>query len=1078
MANAEFQRSPKKGKFDYQGVDFHHPQDMQPPRRAPFLLNVDPTLLETALQARPGNTLLASVNAGQPIHSIKRLNDMVPGAVNNFARFVGSQGLLFGGQTSFLQIDDDYSGNPLAMVPYRPPQSPEPWMYVFDSLKTQKFKADLVTKANIGIFPSNAAPVTALSEPSYTIIEEATVSGSWAVSGDAGTVSTAARVPSGVTASAVVYDTGTSGWACVGLTGSSVGYGWLGLGMRIEVDSENTTVEQVFTTTGPTTVAAVVYDSGSTGLCTVAVAAPQQALVRNQLLKIDVHYVRVLSVTTGPDGSYSFRTNTGSGTIAEGLSITFVPGFRAYLASTHTSGATMSGNANTSALTYSSGTGLVSLTGLTLNLTETAVGTSGISLIDEDYMHMSFWTDTPASITEIHIFLDVDASENNFTQNYYYYIARQGDFTSVVSGASATVPALLTALTTDIADSFEAQAEAQQVGQSPYPVAPIANPQGGTPQTNTQLPSGTKAWFEATFKFSDLTRVGSDASRTLANVAAIGVQFIITGNANVEWGSWWVGGGYGPDANFNSYGNQGIPIQYRFRYRSSTTGAISDVSPETRNGELPRRQQIGISLTASTDPQVDLIDIERFGGPITQWKQVLTVPNTTGTYLDSVTTGFAEGSQALDLKQYVPFPVTDSPQSGIVNIVGTRVVLVSGDEFNVNWIRGVEIIVNNQTYTLYAPPGSTTVLDTAQNIGVLTEVPFSIPEATIAGQALPYAWESKGNDRIMACGDPYNPGLLYFTNSGNPDSASDSGYIEVTNPSEPLLGGGHYEGADYVFTTDGVYRIEPSSGANPFASYKLSLTYGIAGAWAFCVDAPLIFLVTNNGDISAYNPAGASARLTDDLYPLFPFEGQPGIPINIPYLEPNTASQFYPPNFNLSQFMRLEYVNEQLFFDYVDTTSTWHTFRANGPEYKSWVPYYYNCGGLSGQVVMRYQEEGVENPMTLLGTADGNLYYVNAASGDGSEGIECIVATPADDQGDSRMLKQYGDVMMDFQGTVAVQPYFKQFETTPVSGPYILGPQFPRGQWIAPIVSSGTGTDTSWQRNIGLVITWTTTPPS
>jgi len=1074
MANAEFQRSPKAGKFLYTGVDLHHPADMMPPARAPFLLNVSPNIVEGALQARPGMTIDAVVNAGNTIHSIKRVNDLVPGAVNPFARFIGSAGNLYEGQAgSYPMIDSGYSGNPLSLVPYRPPQSPETWLYVFDSIKKQKYKCDGVTKFNIGIAVPNTPPTTVLANaPAYTIVQDATASGSWTATGDAGAPSTANRVPGGITTLATVFDTGSTGWCDVALQGSTTGYSWLSLGMRIEVDSESVTVEQVFQVTSTTVIAAVIYDSGSTGPCTVAVTKPQQAMVRNQMISVAGNYMRVLSVTAGPDGSYSFRTSAPA-TISTGQTITFLPGFRCYFTTNHVGGASVSGTANTSALTFSTGAGQVALSGLSLDLS-VATGTPLVgspftqSLTGEDYMTIGFQCDNPLNLVEIHFVLDVDASTNDFTRNYYYYIARQGDFTPILLGSSATIPALLTQISTDVADTYNATSQATTSVQSPYPVAPIleTNP---SPDINSQMPTGKTSWFQAMFKINDLVRVGDDQSVNLQNVKAVAIQFILTGNCNVAWGSWWVGGGYGPDANFNSYGNQGLPIQYRYRYRSSQTGAISDVSPATRNGDLPRRQQISVSVTASGDSQVDLIDIERFGGSHADWRMVFTVPNTTGTYADLTTEAQARGSQPLDLKQYVPFPVTDKPRSGTCNVIGTRVVQQSGDAFNLSWIRGVEIIVNNQTYTLYAPPISSNTLETNENIGYLLGVNFKIPEATIAGANLPYAWESKGNDVIMACGDVYNPGYLYFTNRGNPDSAADSGYIEVTSPSEPLIGGGHYEGADYAFTTEGVYRVEPTQGGvNPFASYKLSLTYGLAGPWAFTVDAPFIFYVATDGGIYMFNPAGQSQRISNDLYPLFPFEGRPGQPYNIAYLQPATVSVFFPPNFSLSQYMRLEFVNNQIFFDYVDTTSTYHTFRYD-MEQKGWIPYFYNP-----QIVMRYQEEGVQNPQTLLGSATGNLYFVSASLLDGASTIECLVATPADDQGDSRMIKQYGDVMIDFQGNIKVQTYFKQFEVSPSSTMVAFGPQFPRGQQVIPVVSSGNGQDSSWQRSIGLTVTWFT----
>ena len=326
----------------------------------------------------------------------------------------------------------------------------------------------------------------------------------------------------------------------------------------------------------------------------------------------------------------------------------------------------------------------------------------------------------------------------------------------------------------------------------------------------------------------------------------------------------------------------------------------------------------------------------------------------------------------------------------------------------------------------------------------------------------------------MACGDPYNPGWLYFSQRGSPDTASDAGYLEVTSPSEPLIGGGHYEGADYVFTDQGVYRVDATSGGvTPFVSHKLSLTYGLAGPWAFTVRAPYIFLVSTVGSIVAYNPAGPSDPLTADLQPLFPHEGEPGETLYLPYIFPAIGGyRVYPPDFARPQYMRLEFVNNQLCFDYVNTAGVWNTaifdMRTRG-----WILHFYNP-----PMSLRYQEEGVGNPLTLLGSDDGKVYYVSPECTDAGVTITSIVVTPADDQGDTRALKRYGDVMFDFQGLVGVQPYYKNLQESPVSGTYTLGPQYPRGQWIVPIISTGAGDDTSWQRNIGLVITWFTSRPT
>jgi hypothetical protein len=88
---------------------------------------------------------------------------------------------------------------------------------------------------------------------------------------------------------------------------------------------------------------------------------------------------------------------------------------------------------------------------------------------------------------------------------------------------------------------------------------------------------------------------------------------------------------------------------------------------------VPKRNGCFISVIASTDPQIDLIDIERNGGTFDTWHRCLTVANATATYLDSTRETVAEGGDPLELLQYMPWPITDRPRKGVCNITGTRV---------------------------------------------------------------------------------------------------------------------------------------------------------------------------------------------------------------------------------------------------------------------------------------------------------------------------------------------------------------------------------------------------------------------
>ena len=81
-----FQRIP--GKLAISGMDLHHPPDALPADKCSLLLNLQPDLLTGALALRPCPAALATTVSGLPVHSVVRLNDLVPEAAAAFSRFV------------------------------------------------------------------------------------------------------------------------------------------------------------------------------------------------------------------------------------------------------------------------------------------------------------------------------------------------------------------------------------------------------------------------------------------------------------------------------------------------------------------------------------------------------------------------------------------------------------------------------------------------------------------------------------------------------------------------------------------------------------------------------------------------------------------------------------------------------------------------------------------------------------------------------------------------------------------------------------------------------------------------------
>jgi hypothetical protein len=1027
---ASYQRD--SNKFAYSGMDIRHPPDLMPAGRCPLLFNLQPDLQSGALALRPAISLLATVGAGVPVHSVVRLNDSVPGA-NASSRFVGAGANLY---SPAGLLDTGYSGNPLALVPYRPAQSPESWLYVYDSLRQRRCKTDNAPIQQIGIAAPTQEPAVASVLPLYDLLDNAALAASWTAidlsGGTAGAATQVNRVPqpgAGMSLLTSLYDSGVTGMGLFAPTLYVYGpqeFAWMSEGSMVTLGGETVTIEQVVPGTYSTTVSSIAYDSGATGLCTIVPAVPLPGLVRNALICLNTTstppngtYARVLSVTAGPDGSYSFRCSTGAATILSGQTIVGIPCFRAWTAANHVANAPVTGKSInftfTPTVTNGSMSAIVNATPVTGNISYAGAR----PLQNEDYMHLSLAFDHPEWVTEVHILLDVDAATNDFTQNYYYYVMRQGDFQASNVGGSTTLQDQFNALSNAIANQLGSVEE--PAAGSGAPSYPVPEELQTSPPLTAQLILGSLGWTEVMFKLSDLTRVGSDQSKTLANVAKIGIQVFTSGGVvNLYFGGWWAGGGYGPDCNFNSGGNQAPPIQWRYRYRNSLTGARSTVSPETRNGEILRRQAISLTVPNSADTQVDTVDFERRGGTNPDWHYVASVlqGGSTTTFEDHVTEAAAQISDPLEVACYQPWPVTDMPRTGTATVVGTSVVWLSGDKFNLRWLRGAEIVIGGNTYSLFAPPTSATVIQLAENVpppgGVLA---FSIPEATIEGQPLYGCWLDEANNRICGVGDPLNPGLMYFSNNDNPDGASDSGYLEITSPSEPLLNGFYAEGSNYVFTSSSLYRVESTPGAaNPYAAYRLSGIEGLAGAWAFDVRRKMLFYWGPDG-VYAYGFGAAAENLTaTDLYPLFPHAGQagqpgfPGVPVNV------VGQTIYPPNYALPNLLRVGYAENFVYATYQNSNGTIealvYSILSKGWRKDSYLP----------GATLFVLEKGVQNPVLMVGGADGNLYQVDStATADTGGPIDWVVLPPVKDMGDSRAVKQFGDLWFSYAGSPSMQ---------------------------------------------------------
>lgn len=90
--------------------------------------------------ARPGLTFLAATLPMNEVHSIVRMNDVEAGATT---LYWGVSSSLYRGTSGFLSVvDTGYSGDPLTLLPYRPPLSSDPWLFVADRARMRQVRYD------------------------------------------------------------------------------------------------------------------------------------------------------------------------------------------------------------------------------------------------------------------------------------------------------------------------------------------------------------------------------------------------------------------------------------------------------------------------------------------------------------------------------------------------------------------------------------------------------------------------------------------------------------------------------------------------------------------------------------------------------------------------------------------------------------------------------------------------------------------------------------------------------------------------------------------------------------------------
>ena len=1124
MANPQnYKRDANGVRFVPGGIDTVHPLDALPPKKYGYLQNVR---AYKQLQITDRATESAALISGlpTPVHSARLLNDTTPdGPVAGYVRVVGAAGTVYVNST---EVGSGYSGNPISLCPFRPNASVQPWMYTGDSSEDVTITTEYAINNDPVSFPPSSSYCTGMTKIRSdgliykTGIEEPQVEP---------TVSTTASTTSGVDNLPAT----TIPWTNVGGVNPNYDYG--------QTDAADGTPPVVITGGGPELVYGAQITLSVTGSATVngathgpGDAGPTGAGYPTGVLGYTGSPVIVVGAFTDIAGNVVPPTGSEVLVFAIGAGTTLtVPANAAQLQvgidshgnqfSLHNNG---SFTINWSVSTAAIATVISTLGEVTAYVWGSQPGTTsgtGGGSPHSGPVAQYIWknpNDTGSGISRSITDPVPDASPTN---NSWVFDSTPENGTVPVNwnvlnsdgSIASTIPLFDPALESEGYDDFNCcivgtlfvpaagtysftiqWKDDIMIGFGGGATAAVGSGSGWASGPGVVGDFGQRITVVNSLPLQFVGNLGKTTGNDGAQTNTFAMTFPGTGSYEVEidWDYWDKTGRSviltTPSTSPNSPTIPPLPfgvrneVQYRYVYRSSITGALSNPSPESPLQQTPVLANTVLSAY-STDPQVDKVDYYRMDSGLDNFTYVATGANDGlgGTIdnvvyntpiVDELSDTAAASNPILQFDNYEPFPVIDLPHKGVIDITGGVATWISGDQFDTRWLPGTEVLVGTPTslaYTLVTRPTSATSMQLYE-VPDGTNLAYEIPEPDLAAQPLPYLWGPTDNAAYMfGVGDKLNPGTLYFTKGNNPDSAPQTNQIPVTSPSEPLMNGCITAGLGMVFSTERRWLIYPTF------TTALATVSGVAGSvfnlvlassdrglyipTCICTDGGNITFFRAKDGIYSSPFGGGDTFLCADIYNLFPREGVTPEPVTV------AGFTIYPPDDTKPSAQKLAYANGYLYYDYEDTTGTPRTLVLDT------IAQGWSVDVGQYPFTVHALEEGPETNTAMVGCTDGTVRVLG--SGVTETLATSVVVTGAQNAGDARAWKRVGDVfikaLVNNRNPINVALYANQFAQalTGFSPTVLVG----TGTLLPYIVdfTAGYGDDLI---DIGLVLTWPT----
>lgn len=344
------------------------------------------------------------------------------------------------------------------------------------------------------------------------------------------------------------------------------------------------------------------------------------------------------------------------------------------------------------------------------------------------------------------------------------------------------------------------------------------------------------------------------------------------------------------------------------------------------------------------------------------WHRVGQIPytGTQAVFIDDIADSVAATADTVNLVSDQPFTTiltgTYSVTNGSNAVTGSGTTWTSALNGKIMNILGVEYIISTVN--------STTSITLETNYSGITQ--SNISGLTIAGQSLPYLF-GPVNGYMLACGDPNNPGYVYWTDVFSPDTQNPANNVEVSTPADPTQAGLIYNGVAYVFTKETLWQlVQGVSLTNVWTPFPTACGHGLFAPHAFAVGAEIYFLSKDG----LYATSGGVERslIDDSIRPLFR-----GLSVN----------GYFPIDFTQPQAMFMTLWQNHVILQYQDTNGATNILLFN-LIYKRWSIWNLRLG-----TNVLYTDEETSSRL-LFGTNNPGSLYLYSGTTDGSSGLNTI----------------------------------------------------------------------------------------